>query len=115
MVTVDRMGYRAAVLAGFALAMTVGVWAQSTSARNRQFPKQHNAGDDARGPGTCTGSGKHAGRRHANEPGRELNDADRGTAGCRHDASWRRCAGSGQAAGYGNGVHYEWQWNDSRG
>jgi hypothetical protein len=31
MVTVDRMGYRAAVLAGIALAMTVGVWAQSTT------------------------------------------------------------------------------------
>ncbi|MGA2908993.1 MAG: M48 family metallopeptidase [Terracidiphilus sp.] len=31
MVTVDRMGYRTAVLAGFALAMTVGVWAQSTT------------------------------------------------------------------------------------
>ena len=31
MVAVDRMGYRTAVLAGFALAMTVGVWAQSTT------------------------------------------------------------------------------------
>ena len=31
MVAVDRMGYRTAVLAGFALAMTVGVWAQSTA------------------------------------------------------------------------------------
>jgi hypothetical protein len=31
MVAMDRMGYRTAVLAGFALAMTVGVWAQSTA------------------------------------------------------------------------------------
>ncbi len=31
MVAVDRMGYRTAVLAGFALALTVGVWGQTTA------------------------------------------------------------------------------------
>ena len=38
MVAVDRMGYRAAVLAGFALAMTVGVWAQSTASAAGNSP-----------------------------------------------------------------------------
>ena len=38
MVTVDRMGYRTAVLAGFALAMTVGVWAQSTTPASGNSP-----------------------------------------------------------------------------
>ena len=38
MVAVDRMGYRAAVLAGFALALTVGVWAQSTAPASGSSP-----------------------------------------------------------------------------
>ena len=75
--------------------------------RSRQFPKQRDAGDDTRGAGTCTGSGERAGGRNANEPGCKLNDVDYGAAGCGHDACWRRCAGPGEAAGFGNSVHCE--------
>jgi beta-barrel assembly-enhancing protease len=93
----DRVVMRAAVLAGLAMAVTAGVWAQSSAPAAGNSP---SVSASASAPAAQVPANAPAGDSGAQtSSGREPYDIATSATCCRHHAGGRRCAAAREAAG----------------